>query len=279
MPYQIIGASGIRKSIRLTVSSDGRLLTGSLQLPSGQVLQRTFDLVPIRNAVLAQMRAMHEQMHGPMPRQEVSGFFSSLFKKATDVAKKIASSSAVKSLTSAVKEYGPDALAALPFGDKAMSIAKKLHDRIVEARNGSEDAIQKIRTLSEMAKAGSPGAQQAMEMAKSIGATLNSKAAMEKLAPKATGLLMAAKKGSDEAFGKIDELKALAESGDPKAADVMSLMSRLNDFLKSQGTKKEAVSGWAYNVPYRSPMNAVLEKTPGLGLMARSLYRDGLDGK
>jgi len=276
MPYEIVGASGVRRAIRLNLSSDGTMLTGSLQLPNGKVIQKTYNLVPIRNAVLAQMRAMHEQMHGPMPAQEVSGFFSSLFKKATDVAKKIASSSAVKSITNVVKEYGPDALAALPFGDKAMAIAKKIHDRVVEARSGSEDAIQKLRTLSEMAKAGSPGAQKAMDMAKSIGASLNSKAMMEKLAPKATGLLMAAKQGSEEAYVKLGELKSLAESGDPKAMDVMSLMSKLNDFLKSKSkAPSETVSGWRYNVPYRSPASSIMEGSPGLGLAARKLYYDG----
>ncbi len=273
--YEIIGASSIRPMVKIVVSADGRYLSGSMQLPDGKVLQRTYDLKPITDVVMAQMRAYHESKNGKLPPQEISGFFSSIFNKASDIAKKIGSSSAVKSLYSAAKKYGPDALSQIPYGDKVVKLARKLHDRIVEARNGSEDAYAKLRAISEMAKQGVPAAQEAMEMAKRIGASLNAKEAMTSLAPKATGLLMAAKSGSEEAISKISSLKDIAANGDPKAQDVMDLMSRLNAYLKSKGGTDQAVSGWAYNKPYRGPLSALADRTPGIGMMARSLYVQG----
>lgn len=274
--YEILGASSIRRQVRIVISSDGNTLTGVLQLPSGRVLQRSYDLRPIRNVVMAKLRQYHEQMHGALPPQEVSGFFSSIFSKASDIAKKIGSSSAVKSLYNTARKYGGDAVETFaPYGDKIMKLAKKLHDRIVEARAGSEDAVAKLRKLSAMAKAGLPAAQQAMDMAKQIGATLNAKEAMDKLAPKAAGLLMAAKSGSEDAVSKLSDLKNLAED-DPKARDVMDLMSRLNEYLNAKKSgDKEAVSGWVYNNPYRGPVAAMLDKTPGIGMMARALYGQG----
>lgn len=273
MAYDIVGASAMRPSIRIVVASDGRTLSGSIQMPNGKVLRRDYNLVPLTNAILAKLRQAHERLHGQMSSEEVSGFFSSLFNKAKNLAKKVASSSAVKELYSAAKTYGPEALSALPYGDKAVKVATKIYQKIQEARAGSEEAIAKLREVSEMAKAGHPGAQSAMVMARNIGATLNTKTALQQIAPKATGLLVAAKQGSDDALDKLSRLKSLAENGDPKAIDVMALLSKLNDYLKS--SPQEAVSGWRYNVPYRSAMSAVLEKTPGLGLMARSLYYDG----
>lgn len=228
--------------------------------------RRTIKIKPLVEAIVSKLRDYHEA-NG----EEISGLLGSLYKKAAGAARRIASSDAVRSIARAVQKYGPDALEYIPYGGPIVKTARKVHDRINEARAGSQEALAKLAKVAEMAKRGVPEAQDALAIARSLNEAIKRKQSLLDRAPRAIELLDAARDGDDDAADKIGKLDRLARSGDGTAKDLIGLLDQIRAKLD-----EEDVSGWTYNRPYRSPIQSVMDSSPGIGMMARHLYHKGI---
>ncbi len=134
--------------------------------------------------------------------------------------------------------------------------------RIVESRAVS-DLKRKVVKIS-------PYVREAAELIPYAGSVVKA----VKIAEKIRVLVVAAKRGSSEAKSKITAIRRLADQGDPKAEAAIDAARFLNDRLSV--SPSPSVSGWGYNVPYRSNFSAMELDPKNPKHVARGIYNRGI---
>ena len=162
------------------VEIDGQILTVSCDVKNHRTgdihhIRKSFDLEPLTAYIYDQLVAVHQQMHGEV---DVSGL-GSFLSRATDAAKRIASSKGIQSVYNKVKSVaGPaikSAIKDIPGGEATMALATKTYDQVMKARSGDKGALADLKKVASKALAGNQLASQIMDTAKKLSAVQNTK--------------------------------------------------------------------------------------------------------
>ncbi len=234
--------------------------------------------------IIEQIREMVSQYHAEVLHGDdrIAGSLGDLYKSASSIAKRVASSKVAKTLYNEAKD---EALGKIPGGQAAYKLAVKAHDAIVAARSGDPTAKAKLTRLAELASEGDPKAIQVLDMAKSINSKLKEKDTSvgwhlrnpfkshpKKPTPPPRGRQTAKSTYATHAATNGRPVDATtSDDGDDGDDDG-------NDDAPDRGDDGGvSVSGWFYNRGYRTPSQYLVEiqKSPGVGFSFRELYSLG----
>lgn len=165
------------KDRRLTVTCD-------LMTPNGpRRLSSSYNLEPLFSAIWQRALALHAQLHDATSvsgsldtvSQIESAGLGDLYRRASKVVRRVAESSAVKTLQDKVKQVAPyvaEAAKLMPYGDTAVAVAEKAATLIKQARQGNREALRRIKAMTELANTGNAKAARVVESMRYINGEL-----------------------------------------------------------------------------------------------------------
>lgn len=138
-------------------------------------LDKKIDLTPLAKKITRALMKYHLKLHGTMPT--VSGW-TDFIKKGVRAAKKIAKSSAVKSLYKKAAPFIQKGISSLPGGTAALALATSAHNVLVAAKAGDPKALAKMEAVKKLACTGDARAKYVFQRMQLMNQTLEGREAL-----------------------------------------------------------------------------------------------------
>lgn len=249
-------------------------------------LEKTVHLQPLIDFLDRKFRAYHASLHASETHagERIEGL-GSLLSKAKNAAKRIASSKAAKDLWLKVKPLTKKFIEnSIPGGAATFALAERTYDTVNKARKGDPKALAEIKSISQKALAGNPLAKEIMRTAK----VLNNAQKLKDGLPLTQGKSLAARASSAASpfvrpsrdTKEYEKNVTKDELVDIDYQDEADSARAIREMAEGGADITDIVEGWKewmYSKQYRSPMKAILDSSPGVGMAARSLYTDGVN--
>lgn len=165
--YDIVGLEEFAN--RCCFSQHGNILTARCHLrdATGQVytFERSVDLGPAIDLVSRNLAAWHAAQHGE--EATVAGW-TDIVKKAVNTVKKVAQNKTVRSLYNQAKPYIKSAVKDLPGGETALNLASKAANVYDKAKKGSQQALQAVKQVKQLAESGDAKAKFAIKVMEGV---------------------------------------------------------------------------------------------------------------
>lgn len=245
--------------------------------------KRTMNITPLVKQLSDRLYEIEDRLGTTQASGDLSvtvehagGWLSDTYGKAVRIAKSIGENRIVRDI---YEDILPEVAPFIPGASAALAITHKAHDLLVRAREGQEEAVEKVHHLVEAAKTSGP-ARQVVSMMHRMKQLMAMK---QEYSEDAVSGDLFMEPPFDSEYDDVEEDDDIDEELDDQVGGWHWIWDRPKKRKPRSRVRRhhvtrhdEYVEGWLYNKPYRDPMTAMMELQKDPGTIHRFLYNRGM---